>query len=277
MINKFLVKSVPDWAAAMAVGVYNSTSNASASDTLMGYEIGRYPITLKTYKTVSGSNQLMFKTSLPTMLAASITEIGLFPAVSDNKNNFIVADFSETSSGSSQWTASGSTSSLDLVSKSRAGLYNVLFNASNSYLSNSNIRFDMSNYTQNDFVKLLIQTPASLSSGTFRVSFGDSLGNIWSTASGTASGSISLTSSGYYIVSLPLTPAPATNFNYSVNSVSINFLTTSTGSLLFDSMKLTSGDIVYSQSALVSRTIFTPPIAKLSGQPMQLEYYVQVT
>jgi len=271
MMNKYLANSTQDWSAGIAIGVLNRNS-ASASDTALEYEIARYPVTLKSYRTISGSNQILLKATVDPTLSASITEIGVFPSIVIGKDQYIVSDFSESSNSINTWTASGSTSSLQFAPYSRYGASNTFFFASNSFLVNNNISFDMSQYVYTDYADLLIYTPAS-SSGTFQISFGDVNGNIWRSGSGTAS----ISGAGYYSVKMPLSGSYNSSFNYSINSVSISFLTTSTASLHFDALKFISGDVKPETLKLTSRSIFSTPIAKIANQPMQLEYYMQVT
>ena len=271
MMNKYLVNAAQDWAGALAIGVL-SRNTASATDTALEYEIGRYPVTLKSYRNISGSNQLVIKATLDPLISASITEIGLFPSIDLSKNNYMVSDFSESSGSVNLWTASGSTSSLQFAASSRYGSTNTYLFASNSFTSNSNISFNMAEYTSIDSADLLVYT-SSTSSGTFRVVFGDTNGNTWSSASG--SGSIS--TAGWYSVKMLLTSSYSPTFNYSINSVSINFLTAANASVYFDALKLISGDVKPETLKLTSRSLFSTPVAKNANQPMQVEYYVQVT
>ncbi|NDB81757.1 MAG: hypothetical protein EB127_03265 [Alphaproteobacteria bacterium] len=271
MINKYLANSAQDWAGGFAIGVL-SRNTASATDTDLEYEIGRYPITLKSYRTISGSNQLVVKATIDPILSASITEVGLFPALDVSKNNYMLSDFSESSGSVNLWTASGSTSSLQFAPYSRYGANNSYWFASNSFITNTNLNFNMSQYTSIDSADLLVYTPAT-SSATFRIVFGDTNGNIWTSASG--SGSIS--GAGWYRIRMPLTASYSSTFNYLINSVSINFLTTANASIHFDALKLISGDVKPETLKLTSRSLFSTPVAKNANQPMQMEYYVQVT
>lgn len=271
MMNKYLAGATQDWAGGLAIGIL-SRNTASATDTVLEYEVDRYPVNLKSYRTVSGSNQLIVKATIDPILSASITEIGIFPALDANKDNFIISDFSEVSSSINLWSASGSTSSLQFSSLSRYGLYNSYIYSANTFVNNNNISFDMSKYNPIDYADLLIYTPAT-SSGTFQISFGDSAGNIWRSGSGTGS----VSGAGWYSVKIPLTSSYTSAFNYLVNSLSINFVMTSAASVHFDALKLISGDVKTETLKLTSRSLFNPAIAKIQNQPMQIEYYVQVT
>jgi hypothetical protein len=271
MINKYLANSAQDWAGGLAIGIL-SRNTASASDTVLEYEIDRYPISLRSYRTIGGSNQLLVKATVDSLITASITEIGIFPALDANKDNFIISDFSESSASVNLWTASGSSSSLKFTNKSRYGLYNSFIYSASTFINNNNLSFDMSKYTATDFADLLIYTPAT-SSGTFQISFGDTYGNVWSSGSGTAS----ISGAGYYSVKIPLTSSYNSAFNYLINSMSINFVMTNTSSVHFDTLRLISGDVKTETLKLTSRSLFNPAVAKIANQPMQIEYYVQVT
>lgn len=271
MINKYLARATPEWAAGLGVGVLRRNT-ASASDTELEYEVARYPITLKSYRTVSGSNQIVLKATVDPLLSASITEVGVFPVLDLGRDNYVISDFSESSGSVNLWTASGSTSSLSFAPYSRYGENNSFIFGSNSYINNNSLSFDMSPYTYTDYASLLIYTPAT-SSGTFRISFADVNGNIWNSGSGTGS----ISGAGWYSVRMPLSGSYNSSFNYLINSVSINFLTTSAASIHFDALKLMSGDIKTEIFKLTSRSIFSTAINKVRNQPMQIEYYMQVT
>ena len=118
MMNKYLANATQEWAGAMAVGVFNSKSTASATDTNLEYEVARTPISMKSYTTVSGSNQIVLKGIFDQTLTGSFTEVGIFPALSVTKDNYVITDFSDSLSGSSTWTASGSQFQIAFTSAS---------------------------------------------------------------------------------------------------------------------------------------------------------------
>lgn len=266
-INKYLAGAYKTWGEYLAIGIFVTKTSASASDTQLEYEVERYPVNLRSYATVSGSNQILFKANLPNTLVASITDIGLFNGTNNSKDNFMISDFSELTGSVTSWTSTAS-----LAANSKYGASNVYTRTAGTVIANTDINLDLSSYTATDYASLLIYCPAT-ASGKFQLSFLDTDGYYWNTASGTASAA----GGSWMLVTIPFTNQPATGFNYSVNSMSINFVTTSTASLLFDCLKLNSGVTKYTDSNVISRTIFSKPIAKDYGKPMQIEYYVQVT
>lgn len=265
-INKYLAGSLNSWADYLAVGVFVTKNAASASDTQLEYEVGRYQINLKSYATISGSNQIFLKADLPDILTASISDIGIFSSPNLKNDNFIISDFSELVSGSTAWLNTTTTSN------SKYGASNVYIYSSGSVISNNNLSINLNGYAGSDYASLLVYSPAN-ASGKFQIRFQDTAGYLWNTASGTAS----VAGGSWMAVTIPFTNQPDTNFNYIVNSLSINFVTAATSSLVFDALKLNSGNVKYIDSQVISRTILPTPIIKDYGKPMQIEYYMQVT
>lgn len=270
MINRYLANSSTDWAGSMAVGLLETTS--ASTDTTLGYEIYRTPITLKSY--IAGSpNKLAFKATLDTNLVANIYEVGIIPLnhiVGANKDNFVLTSFDETS-----WTSGssvGSQSSANRTStNTRSGSYNISASAA-SYSINSSFYSDLSAYNTNDFLQLLYYVPAAGTSPSITITLTDTNGVTWTTPSKL----ITTTSSGYYSASVALSNNPGSNFNYFVNNITIQ-LSGGTGSVQYDCLKIMSGATKPPELKLVSRRSSTTPlVTKTFGQSVDIEYYLTV-
>jgi len=264
-INQFLAGAIPTWSNYIAIGVLSSKSSASITDTDLEYEIGRYQVDLRSFQTVSGSNQLIFKTNLPPTLAASITEIGLFARNKSTKDHYFITDFSEQISGSSTW------SNASVAYSSKYGTSNVNQYSSNGFISN-NLSFNVAGYSANDYANLLVYSPTAISA-SFQIRFSDTSSNNWYTGSGMTS----ISSGSWSSIKIQFLNQPSSNFNYNVNSMSISFRTNTAASVTFDALKLISGDTKATIDQIVSRTVLSNVIEKEYGKPMQIEYYMQVT
>ena len=282
VINQYLSNSIPSWAGSIAVGALSSVSTAS-STTALQHEFLRIPVLLRTYRTVSGTNQIVLKATLDPTSVFQAYEIGVFPMTVNNQSfvdHYEVTDFSELYSGSSAWyigstpatTASSSPTPRIGTLAVRLPSGSTIFSPGASTTTAYSITTD--SYTAQDCVSLLYYVSSSISSGSLTVYFGDdtaSGANVW-----TASTTISSVASGaFYSSSLQFATKP-TSFSNNVTSVSVQFA--GSGTAYLDQMKIVTGDAKTNDYKLLSRTASaTPIITKSYGQPMDIEYYLQVT
>ena len=272
-INQYLCGMITDWAGSIAIG--NLSTNATASGTqFLDYEYLRFPTTLKSYFSASSSNQIALKTSIDPSLSFQIYELGVFPSmVSAGKiDHFEISNFSGISNGSSTWYTSSATPATT-ASGARTDSLTVRLSAGQS--ASTALPSTLAAYNFNDRVDILYYTASAiLSTSSITVTFIDdsASANKW-----TASITIPATASGTYATSrLLFTSAPPDAFTYHTASCVVTFL--GSGTLLLDHMKISTGETKYLSSILTSRiTSATPLITKYYGQPMEIEYYIQVT
>jgi hypothetical protein len=271
-INQYLAGLTPSWAGSLAVGTLYTNPTASTSVQL-DYEFKRYPITLKSYRTVSSSvHQIALKVTIDPEATFQAYELGVFPAIvqdSSYTDHYPISDFSEQLSGSSAWYISGVPATTS--SSARIGALSLALPAGST--ASSTVSVNTSTYTEADSLKILFYSSTTITSGSFIVNFGDDslVTNLW-TASGTFS---STTAGNYYSASVGLSTKPAL-FSNSVVSASINYA--GTGAVRLDHMKWTTGETKTTDFKLVSRTASaTPLFTKTYGQPMEIEYYLEVT
>lgn len=275
MINKYLSNSAVDWAGSIGIGVLYT--NSASTDTKLAYEIYRTPITLKSYLTSSGSNQIALKATLDKDLSAQIYEIGVFPLNyigGADKDNFVITKFDETDI-TAPWYIGPSESvysQANLTStNSRIGLYNAVV-PSGSTLFKSCV-LDLSNYNQLDYLDFLYYISASMTSPSLVVKFYDNNNYTW-----TSSTTLTTPSAGYYSASLSMSSIPTSGYNYSfINKIAFQLLGGS-GSVEFDCLKFMSGAAKPAELKLVSRKSASAAlITKTKGQPVDVEYYLTVT
>jgi hypothetical protein len=270
-INQYLAGLIPSWAGSLGIGtLYN---NITASSTVaLDYELKRYPITLKSYRTVSSSvNQIALKATIDPDAVFQAYELGVFPMVVHDAtypDHYPITDFSEQLSGSSLWTIAG-VAATTTSSSVRVGLYTIALPAG-STTSNS-VSINTTTYTEADYANLLMYTPASITSGSFTVRLGDdsSVQNVW-----TSSIVFSAPSAGYYSVAADFGTKPT----FSDYAVTCSVTYAGTGTIQLDHLQFATGDTKTTDFKLVSRTgQSTPLFTKTYGQPMEIEYYIQVT
>ena len=276
VINQYLAGLIPSWAGSLAVGCL-SVNSTDPNMTELDYELKRYPITLKSYRTVSSSvHQIALKATIDPESTFKAYELGIFPAVindATNINHYPISDFSEQLSGSSAWYISGVPATTSSVT-TRVGVSSVTLTTPST--ASSTVNINTSNYTEVDSLKILFYPNNAISSGSFTVTMADDslVTNYW-----TASGSFLSAASGIYTTaSLGFASKPS-SFSNSVTAASINY--TGTGSILLDYIKWVTGDTKTTDFKLVSRTASaaasSPLITKTYGQPMEIEYYLEVT
>lgn len=282
-INQYLTNAIPSWAGSIGIGLLSSSAT-SASTQFLQYEYERFPITLKSYRIVSSSNQIVVKASIDPELVFQAYEIGIFPMTVDmatHIDNYPISDFSETSSGSSAWyIGSVPATSSSANPTPRASSKTVSIAAGQTAFlpgaaSISGMALNTGPFNSADYIDVLYYCASAVgSSGSLTVYLGDDTAispNIWA-----ASGTLSATPSGSFYVSRLNFLAKPDTFSNNVISSSINFA--GTGILLLDHMKIVTGDAKTTDHKLVSRTTSASPIiTKSYGQPMEIEYYVQVT
>lgn len=278
MINRYLTDSAVDWAGSIAVGALYTVS--ASTDTSLAYEVGRSNVQLKTYRTTSGSNQIILKASLDPQLIASIYEIGVYPQNLDPSSladNYYISDFSEIfgSSSVSSWKIGSSVATATNTltrNTSRSGTYNILV-PTGSVAYRSGFNLDISDFDQNDYLQVLYFVSATSTAPSLSVSLKDSASLAWNSSTA----ALTTSATGYYTASLSLTSLPDAGFSGLLDSVTLS-LSGGTGSVTFDSIKIMSGNPKNVEEILVSRSSSTSPlIIKQYGQAVDIEYYLTVT
>jgi hypothetical protein len=271
-INQYLAGLVPSWAGSIGIGTIYTNSTAPSTE-FLDHEIRRYPVTLKSYRTVSASiNQIALKISVDPESTFQAYELGVFPSTINQgsfTDHYQISDFSEQLSGSSAWYINGNPASN--FGSSRVGASTVIIPAGTT--ASTSMNMNTNTYSETDILKVLFYSSTTITSGSFVVNFADDslITNFW-----TASGTFSNTTAGnYYSSSLGFLPKPSLFSDY-VISASINYL--GTGSVRLDHLKWVTGETKSTDFKLVSRTAqATPLFIKTYGQPMEIEYYIQVT
>jgi hypothetical protein len=271
LILEFLAGARQNWAADMAIGAMSSPSPL-VSDTQLNFETARYPVVLKSYitaNTVANNPDLIsIRTTLPINLSANIYEIGLYAInnaeyTTSTRNNIILNDFSDITN----WTYSAGTVSLNQYiaqgySSPRIGSYSINLSNSTTY-SNSSLSIGFSNYTNKDYLQLLV---FNTTSGTITVTLTD-ISGITQTLVFTTT-----LNTGYSVLSSEFDSGI---YNFS-NITSISITTDSNTYATIDAIKVSSANEISVEESLVSKAVLLNPIAKNLNVSLDVEYYVEM-
>jgi hypothetical protein len=143
----------------IAIGIDNT--NATESDTRLGFEFYKSPIILGSYDIQStnegtSSYAVIFKTIIPQDVQGHINEIGLYPSISSSINNLDTKFITEFNSYL-DWIDESGFNADSSVSETRIS-NNILIMQSNNGINNEytyNVKdFNLSKYTKNDTIRL---------------------------------------------------------------------------------------------------------------------------
>ena len=287
-INAYLSGQSRDWAGTISVGALNSITTTASTQTLQ-YEIARYPVNFKSFRNVSGSNQIVLKTTLDPAADFDIYEIGIFPAKVDVETYYDhsrISNFSELTGTNSNWlygnNSATTASIINAAPSPRSGGYMIVIPVTNSTTTNTialnNLNYDSTLFTENDNLQILYYCNSTTAGASVNISFGDSSNpqNIWSSSTVNLG---AITSGSFYSASLAMSTKVSTLLDPMITA-SVTFSGTS-GSVMVDHMKFVSGNTLTTDFQLTSRTISSttasPIFSKQYSQPMDIEYYIQVT
>ena len=279
-INEYLAGMLPEWAGSIAVGVLSSNSTSSAT-TQLDYEYLRYPVTLKSYGSASGNSRIVLKTSIDPATIFQAYELGVFPGnfiPVSHMDNFQIADFSSISSGSSTWFQGATAlTTASIVGTATPRIATLMASLSFNSTASTSLTLPIPSYTENDYVDVFYYCATPITStASLTVTFGDdsAIQNIWA-----ASTSFASAASGAFYTNRLSFPSAASGFSGNVSTCSITFAG-SNGIIWLDHMKLATGGTKTVDEMLTSRVTASgsaPLVTKTYGQPMEIEYYIQVT
>lgn len=293
-INSFLTGNLRSWAGTLAIGGLANTVAAS-TDVSLNYELTRYPVAFRSYYSNSGSNQIVLKATLSPFDQFQCFEIGVF-APKVNLNSFTdhkkISDFSEGTwvyqngnSASNSFVSPNARSNSKILGLTTASL-STYPGASTIVLNNMN--FDTHNYNGNDTVNLLYTTSSAINNNaSVLVYFADSSGTLYgqTTQYWSASAALPITSStNFNSASMTLNTSNAASWTSPISSMSVVLQTSgSTATIGLDHIKFqhnlypTLNNVIVSRSSVSSNSLSTPIFTKYYGQPMDIEYYIDVT
>jgi hypothetical protein len=285
IIANYLSQNGPPWCGAIAIG--SGTTAASTANTRLEFEYYRATMGARAVNFgggAGGTHRLILKATLPELLVGSVREVGIFPGMTN------------LAAGLGQSTLVSNATSPEGWQYYNGSAWDVINTTPNT--------------TFNRVGKDCITMPATATPTRYRLpasglDFSQYSANdvftfttIWDTNKPT---SIEIRfvsdSSNYYAYNVPVTDIlHTTTSTYRVASIakslwvatgapswsmitSIEVIagrTSGASNLYLDGIRIDDTDTINSDYSLVSRSVLTTPITKLTGSEMDIEYYVDV-
>lgn len=296
MITKFGKRFISSSLAGMpatqtkdlAFGIDSTAVQANGNDTRLGFEFYRVPVSfgsidIQTDEFGDSTYSVVYQATIPQDVSGIIKEIGLYPGVKSSANNYdskFIADFENNlmwfkSDDSNPELVALTTSSI----KPRVGTYfsKVGVSASQSVeFTCSYSGLDLSGYTASDSLSLAYnQEDTNLESIVFKFYSSDS-----SYYSATFTGAASVTEPNKIAKVLFSTLTANNGFAdlSSIIKIGVTITAKSSGQAVvyLDALRIDDEDTFNANFGLISRSVLSSPIEKISGKPVDVEYRINL-
>lgn len=277
---KTLMGAIPNFGGSIAVGIdetANSVVSGFATNKRLGFRVCSSPVVSSNLGVSSTSDALVFKARIDDPTSYRIYEIGLFsdplPAGATTNKVETLLSFEETDSLSD---SDGSVLSDDgAIIDSSDATYGDKFRNGDTALKILSGRTVKSN---NSISGLDTFNNTDLLNVAYYADSNADLSVIFYSGTATKTFSFAYTGSAAYIVdTLELssgTSGGTGTFSWG-NITEIRFAAAS-GNIILDGIRIENADITDTNNGLVSRTALSSPINKVSGIPIDIEYYLRV-
>jgi len=263
-ILNYLADKISDRSRSIGVGIGSST--ATQADYKLEFEINKYKVYTSTID--YANNTIIMKAQLPLQLAATISELALFPGTSSERSsdNRVITFFNNDAT----WT-----NGLYVSESANSKINNTSFQITSSsgtavVATSTDIPFDISGYSTDDSISLAFkQSDANLQRIVIKLYSSDT--DYYSyTINGTAS-------VGHRIVEVPLVdflanPVGDPKDSISKISIEVKANTSTTSVVDFDGIRINDNDTYVQETGAISRAALSVPIIKEFGRILDLEY-----
>lgn len=265
----------------VAIGI--GTTAATDSDSRLVFEFYRMPVLfgstdIQTASSVTTYN-VVYSATIPQDVSGQINEIGLYPTTRLSINNFDSKFLSDFSNGLEWFTSSGDNPDSSTTGP-KIGDEVLVFesNGSSSREYFYTIEpLDFSGYSVNDTLKLAyFKNDSNLESIKVRLYSSDS--DYYETTITDTSGT------GYKISSDILMSSVYSNFSGSPDKTQINkigiVITPQTGlstTVGMDGLRINDEDTFDPYFGLISRSVLSTPLNKISGRAVDIEYKLELS
>jgi hypothetical protein len=263
-ILNYLADKVTDRSRYIGIGI--GSASPTSADYKLQFEINKYQVYTSTID--YSSNVIIMKAQLPLQLAATISELALFPGVSTSRaaEDRVITFFNNDAS----WT-NGSYISESANSK----INNTSFQIESSSGSivtaaSTDIPFDVSGYSTDDSISIAFkQNDVNLQ--YIDISFSSSDTDYYKyRINGTSV-------IGHRIVEVPLVdffanPVGDPKDSISKISITVKANASTSTSVDFDGMRINDNDTYIQETGAISRAALINPIVKEFGRILDLEY-----
>lgn len=280
IIRSYLCGTISAWAGAIAIGTMNST-NPSATDTSLDYEVSRVPVTIISIE----GNEIIVRASVAAEFSAKIYELGIYPAITNSTSlgfdDRLILSFDEVFLNSSD----GLPASSSLFTEStRIGGSALIFNTSARDLYVEKV-INLTGYSGLDSFSLLYKTHSIGNNRNVTITLYD---NQLPTP-GTSQVVMSLDGSalGYKkVTQLFGNFVNTNNFNGQVVKIGVSGSSASgAGTFYLDAFKVNDSDETNPNFALVSRSLIgtqngdtsTDYVVKPAGVEVDIEYRLDIS
>ena len=263
-ILNYLADKVTDRSRYIGIGIGSATP--TSADYKLQFEINKYQVYTSTID--YSSNVIIMKAQLPLQLAATISELALFPGVSTSRaaEDRVITFFNNDAS----WT-NGSYISESANSKINNTSFQI--ESSNGAIvtsSSTDIPFDISGYSTDDSISIAFkQNDGNLQ--YIDISFSSSDTDYYKyRINGTSV-------IGHRIVEVPLVdffanPVGDPKDSISKISITVKANASTSTSVDFDGMRINDNDTYIQETGAISRAALINPIVKEFGRILDLEY-----
>lgn len=267
LILRYLAGQSPSLGGAIGLGV--SAVPATVNDSILGFEIGRVPVSLKNADYTS--NMVLFKGTIEQDATFNIYEAGLWSASSNSLNtefdSHIITTF-ETEL--EEWTNVTVDTTANRTSADAVRIDAAASSTTQSYLD---VEMDLAGYSANDTFLLAFSKPNNNIS-SIKLVFEDT----------TTGGSFSLTKTvsslptGYNIIGFrkgDFVASGTVSWDY-ITRMRFDVAAGGTGGyVILDGLRVEDVDTPNQDYILVSHSVLSSPIVKTSAAPMDVEYALE--
>lgn len=263
-ILNYLADKVTDRSRYIGIGI--GSASPTSADYKLQFEINKYQVYTSTID--YASNVIIMKAQLPLQLAATISELALFPGVSTSRaaEDRVITFFNNDAS----WT-NGSYISESANSKINNTSFQIeSSNGSIVTAASTDIPFDVSGYSTDDSISIAFkQNDVNLQ--YIDISFSSSDTDYYKyRINGTSV-------IGHRIVEVPLVdffanPVGDPKDSISKISITVKANASTSTSVDFDGMRINDNDTYIQETGAISRAALINPIVKEFGRILDLEY-----
>lgn len=290
-LTSYIAGSVGFAQKDLAFGIGTTAVNAKGNDTRLEFEFYRLPATLgsidisQTGVDVDNdpvfSYTAIYKATIPQDIAGVISEVGLYPGTRTSSNNYdsqFLTDFENNllwSDGTYNPILRPNSSSPLFTAKIGENMvqYNVTASLSKEY-KNSLVSYDLSGYSVNDTISIAYKKMDSNVSKIRIKLYSSDASYCWvdfTPLSGTGD-KIQSTTLNNLFSNVTATSPDFTN----ITRIGVEVTAGSGGDteVYFDGIRINDEDTFDPTYGIISRSVLSTPLAKVSGRPVDIEYRV---
>ncbi len=268
-ILNFLANKISDRSRYIGIGIGSTAANAN--DFKLNFEINKYRVESSTVD--FSNNTIILKAELPLQLAATISEMALFPGVANARqsDSKVITFFNNDVT----WSQ-GEYIDSSINSKINNTSFKISATSGNTVTAvSSNLQFDFYGYSTADSLSIAFyQNDVNLDYIDLILNTNDS--NYYTyRIEGTAS-------IGHRIVDIPLvnllgTPTGNPTDFISKFQIAVKANTSTNTAVDFDGIRINDNDTYVKETGAISRAVLSSPITKEFGRILDLEYRLVIT